>query len=261
MMKLLILALLFGTGAARVGDSRARGGTPDTLAAVAKAKDELDKAVGRRAAPHIAQGPCAKELNDLNQYNKPLIVYEKGPKKVIGHGSVAASNSPSNTQLQPKNILAPLKTTERPLAIQRAEEYATKWEKCCKDKKQEGGCHKFDEQKKVNVASVKLATAKAADINGDYAIIQADHAASKAGNTASQACLKKQVSCKPTLRNFMTAKAQGRSGAGLDATRDPWKSCCNCMKDQAKKDKKPGDFASLSGCEDMNTKGFMNANP
>ena len=48
MMKLLILALLFGTGAARVGDSRARDGTPKTLAAIANAKTELDAALSGR---------------------------------------------------------------------------------------------------------------------------------------------------------------------------------------------------------------------
>ena len=247
MMKLLILALLFGTGAARVGDSRARGGTPDTLKAIVKAKAELDDAMKRRGASPIAQGLCAKELNDLNHDNNPLIVYDKAPREVIGHGSVAASNSPSNTKLKTKNVLAPTKMTERPLDITRAKDSATKWETCCKDKRRVDGCHNFDEQQKVNVATVKLATAKAADIKGDNDIIQANHAASQVGNTASQACPKKLVSCNHKLKPFNDAKVAGRKDAGLDATRDPWKWCCNCMKDAG------SHWDLASGCKDMTT--------
>ena len=242
MMKLLILALLFGTGAARVGDSRARDGTPKTLAAIANAKTELDAALSGRGASPIAQGLCAKELNDLNHDNNPLIVYDKAPREVIGHGSVAASNSPSNTKLKTKNVLAPQKTTERPLDIKRAEASATKWETCCKVNKDKrvAACDNFAKQQKVNVATVKLATAKAADIKGDNDIIQANHAASKKGSeaeTGNAACPEKSnwgTDCTRKLENLNKAKAAGREGAGLDRTRDPWKWCCNCMMKDAK---------------------------
>ena len=169
-------------------------------------------------------------------------MYDKAPREVIGHGSVAASNSPSNTKLKTKNVLAPQKTTERPLDIKRAEASATKWETCCKVNKDKrvAACDNFAKQQKVNVATVKLATAKAADIKGDNDIIQANHAASKKGSeaeTGNAACPEKSnwgTDCTRKLENLNKAKAAGREGAGLDRTRDPWKWCCNCMMKDAK---------------------------